>query len=476
MKKIALIVLLAGLTMSALAQNQVEALRYSQLLYGGTARSMAMGNTFGSLGGDFSALSTNPAGIAFYRSSEITLSPGLFIGKVSTTYLGNNSDDIKYNVNVSNVGVVFAIIPKRPEAAWKGIQIGLGMNRLANYNRNIMISGNNPENSIVDDYLEAATGTAPADLDPFSTWLAFDTYLIDTLGDLTQYISAVPRAGTRQTDYIEQRGSSSEIVLSLGGNYSDRLYIGGTFGFPSVTFTENTTYREVDEADTIAGFKEMTLNKNVETSGTGFNFKLGLIYRVTDWMRISAAFHTPTFYEFKDSYYNGVYSTFDNGQKWTSESPQGSFKYKLNTPVRLSGGLGFVIGEHALISAEYEWLDYSEARLRAKSYKFFNENEVIEQIYRGTSTIRAGAEVKFAPVCIRGGFQMSTSPFRNDFNDGSRMAFSGGVGLRDKKYFIDLAYIYQTSDEDLYLYNAQQEASATTYVNHNIVLTLGFRF
>ncbi len=476
MKKIAFIVLLAGLTMSALAQNQVDALRYSQVVYGGTARSLAMGNSFGALGADFSVLSTNPAGIGFYRGSEVSFSPSVFVAKSSSSYLGNPSEDVKYNFNISNVGVVFAIIPKRSEAAWKGIQIGLGMNRLANYNKNIMMAGDNHENSIVDDYLHSATGTAPADLDPFSTWLAFDTYLIDTLGDLTQYISAVPRGGTRQLKYIEQRGSASEIVLSMGGNYSDRLYIGGTFGFPSVSFTENVSYQEVDEVDSIVGFKEMNLHENLETSGTGFNFKLGLIYRITDWVRVGAAFHTPTFYEFKDSYSKGMYSEFDNGNKWSSESPQGSFKYKLNTPLRLIGSLGFVIGKHAVISAEYEWLDYSEARLRAKSYKFFDENDVIEQVYTGSSNIRAGAELKFAPLSIRGGFQMSTSPYKDKLNDGSRMSFSGGVGLRDKSYFIDLAYVYNTLSEDYYLYNSQLMASENRYLNHNITLTLGFRF
>ena len=97
MKKIAFIVLLAGLTKSALAQNQVDALRYSQVVYGGTARSLAMGNSFGALGADFSVLSTNPAGIGFYRGSEVSFSPSVFVAKSSSSYLGNPSEDVKYN-------------------------------------------------------------------------------------------------------------------------------------------------------------------------------------------------------------------------------------------------------------------------------------------------------------------------------------------------------------------------------------------
>ena len=45
------------------AQNETDALRYSQNFFGGTARSTAMGGAFGALGGDFSSASLLPAGI-----------------------------------------------------------------------------------------------------------------------------------------------------------------------------------------------------------------------------------------------------------------------------------------------------------------------------------------------------------------------------------------------------------------------------
>ncbi|MFM9057060.1 MAG: hypothetical protein ACKOQY_10325, partial [Bacteroidota bacterium] len=60
---------------SAFSQNDADALRYSMLNYGSTARSLAMGNSFGALGADFSSLSMNPAGIGLYRRSEFSISP-----------------------------------------------------------------------------------------------------------------------------------------------------------------------------------------------------------------------------------------------------------------------------------------------------------------------------------------------------------------------------------------------------------------
>ena len=57
------------------AQNESDALRYSTQNLTGTARYSAMGGAFGSLGAEFSALSSNPAGIGMYQVGELTFTP-----------------------------------------------------------------------------------------------------------------------------------------------------------------------------------------------------------------------------------------------------------------------------------------------------------------------------------------------------------------------------------------------------------------
>lgn len=466
----------AGVVNISFAQNQVDALRFSQITYGGTARSMAMGGAFGALGADFSVLSINPGGIGFYKASEITFTPSIYTAKTSSEYAGLNGSDVKYNFNVSNAGIVFTITPKKAESSWKGVQFGFGVNRMANFNSAILIEGPNSTNSILDGYVNDAMGVVPKDLDPFSTEMAFNTYLIDTLGSLTNYISAIPDGGAMQSKFIETKGSVNEMVLTIGGNYNDRLYMGASFGFPYLSYYESSTYREIDEGDSIPGFKEMSLHEDLETDGTGFNFKFGLIYRIADWVRIGASVHTPTFYNLKDKYSKEMTATYDNGAHYTTESPKGSFNYELTTPLRATGSVAFIIGQYALISADYEFVDYSDARLRSGTYKFFDENDAIGRIYTATSNIRAGFEVRLAPISLRGGYQLNFSPYKDNLNDGQRMAFSGGIGLRDKSYFVDLAYVYSKKSEDYYLYANVPSAVVNKFSNHNILLTLGFRF
>jgi long-subunit fatty acid transport protein len=476
MKKLTVIMIFCALTFGAVAQNHVDALRYSQQVYGGTARSLAMGNAFGALGADFSALSINPAGIGVYKGSEISFSPSIYVGKTTSDYAGQSGEDIKYNFNVSNVGIVFTGSPKRAENPWKGFQFGFGMNRIANFNSARVIEGPNTGRSLMYDYLLSANGVESDQLDPFNTQMAFNTYLIDTLGGPTSYFTPVPDGNTMQSKYIETAGSINEMVFTIGGNYNDKLYIGGTFGFPYLRYSESSTYKETNSDDTLTAFKQMTIHDNLETSGTGFNFKFGLIYRITDWVRIGASVHTPTFYNLTDKYSKEMSSDFFNGDHYSDESPQGRYDYKLDSPLRAVGSIAFVIGQYALISADYEFVDYSDARLRAKDYQFFEENNAIAEMYRPTSNIRVGAEVKLAPVSIRAGYQLNFSPYADDKNDGQRMAFSGGLGLRDKSYFIDLGYVYSKLSEDYYMYPSVSGPVVNNFSNHNIVLTLGFKF
>ena len=55
------IITLSSITL--LAQNEIDALRYSQDAPLGSARFTAMSGAFGALGAEFSALSLNPGGI-----------------------------------------------------------------------------------------------------------------------------------------------------------------------------------------------------------------------------------------------------------------------------------------------------------------------------------------------------------------------------------------------------------------------------
>ena len=97
MKQRIFFLVLIVITFSTQAQNEIDAFRYSSQNMFGTARSTAFSGALGSLGGDFSCISNNPAGLGMYQFTEITFSPSFNLNSTSSY---NNKivllDDIVY--------------------------------------------------------------------------------------------------------------------------------------------------------------------------------------------------------------------------------------------------------------------------------------------------------------------------------------------------------------------------------------------
>jgi hypothetical protein len=118
-KRILVIAIAISTTLNA--QNEVDALRYSTQDNLGTARYSAMGDAFGSLGGEFSALSLNPAGIGMYQFSEFTFTPTFNLNSTKSYFNGTNTANYNTGLGIANLGLVFTI-PKG-DTDWKRINI-----------------------------------------------------------------------------------------------------------------------------------------------------------------------------------------------------------------------------------------------------------------------------------------------------------------------------------------------------------------
>ncbi len=456
--KILILVMCILYTAISFAQNEVDALRYSQLTFGGTARSNGMAGAFGALGADFSGLSINPGGIAMYRKSELSFTPSIFSQTTTSNYNGVTADDSKYNFNFGNIGITGTFFNhqlKDGEKGWVSGHVGFGYNRTNNFHNRINIEGANSTSSLLDVYLGQANGLDFSKLDQFSSGLAFNTYLIDTVsGDNRKYYSPVPYGGVYQRKSIETSGSMGETVFSFGGNYNNKLYLGATIGIPHIRYTEESDYNEKDHKDTIPGFQSFTMNQYVSTRGTGVNFKLGMIYRATDWFRFGLAYHSPSVFTMHDEYKYSMKSQFDNGNSYNEDSPSGTFDYTFTTPSRTIASLAFVIQKRAIISADYEFVDYSTARLHSSPNIFLDANAQVRKKYTQASNVRLGAEVRFDPFVVRAGYALYGNPYKANVNtDASRSSYTLGFGFREKDYYLDFAYVLTTYKEDYYLYD-----------------------
>ena len=472
----------AMISIAGYAQTSEDALRYSMLSFGGTARYASMGGAFGAVGADFSSISDNPAGLGVYRKNEFTFTPSFYTGGTSATYNGTTLDDKKYNFNLSDLGIVIArkTNSSKDQDGWKFVNFAFGLNRNNNFNNRMVIQGTNLTSSLMDVYKNQASGM-PDNLDQFSTQLAYNTGLIGTNDSLTYY-SNVPSGGVLQRKSITSSGFMQELVFAIGANYDNKLFIGGSFNVPFLRYQEQSSYMESALVPDLAtGFQDFTFNQNLTTTGTGFNFKLGLIYNLLDIemlkVKIGVSAHTPTFYQMHDDWSSSMESNIA-GNNNTSDSPKGSFDYQLTTPMGATGSLAIQIGQYATLSADYEFIDYSSAQLSSNSFDFADENQNIQNSYAATNNFRFGAEVALGLFSLRGGYDIFSSPFQSGLNDGKRTAITGGFGIIDKNYFIDFGYVYTMSNESytLYDYNNLVNPAGVKKNTGNFLMTLGFKF
>ena len=107
------------MTFSMSAQTIDDALRYSKLFYQGTARFEGMAGAFTALGGDLTAISLNPAGIAVFRSTEFTVSTQVNFKDNNSNYAGYNNDYQFSEFNLGQIGIVTAMTMGAPRSSRK---------------------------------------------------------------------------------------------------------------------------------------------------------------------------------------------------------------------------------------------------------------------------------------------------------------------------------------------------------------------
>ena len=497
MKKIIIITFtILGFGLHGFAQQNyyVEALKFTQVYPIGTARSASMGGAFGALGGDMLSLATNPAGLGVFRKSEFTITPTFNYTNTGSKYYSESSEDFVNKINFTNIGFVSSYNTNKSEG-WVSANFGISYNRLKDFNENRLIEGHNLNSSMVDKFLDDAWGNDPEILDPFSTRLAFDAYLIDTVpGSDYNYTTPVPYE-VFQRNAIETSGGMGEWNFSFGTNFSYKLYLGASLGISTIRYKEINDYSESD-SDPNNDFDNFLFHNQLKTWGTGYNFKFGFIFRPVDFIRIGGAIHLPTAYKISEEYDSHMDSYFSDGSHY-SVSPTnpdgsviefGSFDYKLVTPFKSMGDIAILFGKSGLISVDAEYINYDKMRLREPSDggDFYYDNNIIQDDFRGVLNIRAGGEIRFDQIALRGGYAYFPSPYKKGtLNEkANRSDITAGIGIRDKNFFVDLAGVYSIQKENYNLYTAYSEVldnvtdniAELTRNRIRILATIGFRF
>lgn len=517
MKKIWLFLIILFVSAHAYGQGELDAYRLSSNDLRGTARTQAMGGAFGALGGDVGAISINPAGIGLYRSSEVVATMGF--SNVSSETTGANKDS-KTKFNFDNISYV-GYFPLGKDDV-QSINFGFSFNRLKNFDKRYS-SSSDAEAYSLSDYMAVITGgTHVSYLSNFRSnapWLGvlgYQAYLInpEPVGNGTfyddSYVTVLKEGETiNKSLRVREEGYIDSYDFTLGTNVSDRLFLGLSFSLTDMFFRYSSSY---DESFERGG--GLFLGNHLETEGSGYQLKVGAIYRPVDQLRIGVSYHSPTWYSLTD-YPDANLIPFEIYDDQTGErapevwTPEDAYtNYKFRTPYSWTFSVAGVIGTRALISLDYEMKDYSAMNLEDNmGYKdpYGADNRYIEEDFKIASTLRAGLEYKFTPQFAgRLGYAWVQNPYDADFADGKKEAWiartmahyvldgdvnfiTAGIGYRfTPRFYMDLAFVYKQQKSDLYYYSPLFTNTGDLLVDSPSIelknktyrgsLTLGYKF
>ena len=497
---------------SVIAQNSSDALQFSRNDISGSARYIAMGGSFGALGGEISGISVNPGGIGVYRNSEFTLTTGFNNYSSSSSYRGSTRTDGRFNMNLPSFGYVGNY--RGNADTWKTYSFGLIHNRINHFSAEQRAFGDSKSSTFVDDYVNRlnSDGASAAQAGsynnyPFGAAQAWNTVLIDTLTNpntgLVEFIpyvflfqiadSTITGHKSRTVDNIAQsrildtRGNQAETQFVFGGNYQDRLYLGASISFQTVNFEKEVSLREeytygpkatAQDSHLIAAYQEDT---RLETSGRGVNLKVGGIYRINDALRIGLSIQTPTIMNFDEVFYIDAKSEFADGFEVRADSVTATFGYRLRTPARVNASIAYIFLQKAAINVEYEFVDYSTAFFNDRN-KFSNDyspqNDEIETLLVSAHNVRVGAEYKFNPFVLRAGYNYQGNPYNDKLTiaDESRNTYSFGGGFRNNNFNFDVGINWREMNRNENFYNSTDAVATIEEKETNVVFTVGWRW
>jgi len=452
------IISLVGLVHSAVfAQTIDDAIRYSLLVPGGSARVIGAGSSFGAMGGDYGVTAINVAGLSDFRRSEVTISVSYNDPKTTSDFnverVGSSSNGDK--VLIENLAYVHHIKPYRD--SWVTSNFAIGFQQYTNYDQ-VYSYEVESIGSITEGWEDVANDIGFRDcLDCglFGARLAVNAgALVDTEfeGEQFYFSELFFDDFTRKDQVIERSGSFNEIQFSWAGKLKSGLSFGLGIGVPLVSFEENKFYAEEDVDGDPAGFNSLRFNETLTTSGSGINARVGIGYNLKNKLRLGLSYQSPTWLRLEDLFYNSL--QYNNSG--LQESPTGTYDYKLRTPMKVTGSIGGMANfdkVKGFLNLDVQYIDYTTNSFDLVNdistqadfdYQVDLNNEIENDLADGLS-YSLGGELVFNRYRVRAGFTSQLKPFAGEI--GTANIYGAGIGYRGNQVYVDLAYQYRSLQE-----------------------------
>lgn len=447
----------------SIIRNSVDV--YSSNPLTGSAKFNAMAGSMGALGGDLSAINTNPASVGVFITGNI--SGTLAVNNSKTTSSFSNAAN-SYKLNNADIGQLGGVIvfETSGNTPWRFVNLGV-----------------NYTNKNIEEYIET----------PGNSNYTFQ----DQVEDLTTG-NMVTGTFTSQGHAYDRTGNLTNMNIAFGGNYDNKFYVGGSLNFKGATIEQYDSSRlslDIDNNNSYVLNKQRT---PYTEDANGFSLSAGIIGKINNNIRLGASIESPTWWtqyrtysEINEDNADYYFDYYDEDRKFTSPMKatlSGAFVMNKNFALNVDYSLG-------LTKPKYKDpgpLPNGEESAEHQLNDFFNS------YYKNLSELRVGGEYRYNNFRLRGGYGISNSPFENIYGKnnfiGKRETLGVGFGFDFKSFYIDAAYnkittnstnvygdgnyysLANNGDVEFFTNNPNTFTSKLEDVKNNVTLTLGWKF
>lgn len=425
------------------SQSVADALRFSLRPSGSGSRALSMGNAYIGVSDDFTASLWNPAGLAQINYIEFVGGFNSYKYSNKADFFGTTTSNDLSSFSFDNLGLVVPIPTERGSLVFS---FGYSKNR--DYARTIMFEGFNPISSII-----------PALYDADENYdIPFQTYLSNAKG-YTPIVDSVMQSGESK-----ETGEQNMIVIGGAIDIARNLSFGLSLNFINGDYKFERNFVETDYTNKYKNFTQnlptdslylrynrFYLENLIDTKLEGFNATIGLMYRYEDRFRLGLTISTPSIIKANETYSDGGESLFDDGKyfKYSYGGPNNPIlnQYSVITPWILSGGIAIKPINAILISFDAEQIDYSQIQWDDNS-DLEKTNIALQKNFKQVVNYRGGIELELPDfgfldnLLLRGGYNLSPSPYINDGTEFDQKNISFGVGASfDNDVSLDVALI-----------------------------------
>lgn len=423
MKKYIIIAILFAATITSYSQSlgyQDLGVLFSENDENGSARFTAMGGAFGALGGDVSAMSINPAGIAIFNNSSFSGTINSRNSDITSNYYGNSLKTQDQFFNLSHAGAVL-VFDSAYDSDWNKFAIGFNYRITKDFANSFLAQGN-------------------------SNVATFREFPLDNNVPTLDYNIA-----DEQRFSNNYGGEISELNIAFSSVHQRKLYIGLGLNFYDLNFSQQSQLTEFN-SDSNGNQLDANFYQENFTTGTGFSANAGFIYKAHPNFRFGVAYHTPTWFSEivestnitdNDGFYGDTEIVVSNDNVIYDNTSGGYFPtqellYKLKTPSKLTASAAFIFGKSGLLSFDYINKNYQNMKL--SNGVFTDENQFFQNELRNTHSFNVGTEWRLDRFSIRGGYKYEQDPSNLAEEANNLIGHSFGAGYNFGSFKLDFSY------------------------------------